>query len=271
MAESTKASLQSYVRMSDIVKEHKRMLMPISGYEKMPLVSLEETVAPLVSILPRVQDYVYIAKARCDPVPADGLTRDESASIVLYSMEWEPVEECLYFVLNATLRAEDRRKLKPWFTYLRLILGALNRLPSSQRTVYRGVKMDLSEQYPKGKKFIWWGFSSCASSIEVLENDQFLGKTGTRTLFTIDCNSGKDIRRHSYYQSEEEFLLVPAGQFQVISCLELAHGLHMIQLEEIKSPITLLEPVIIDSDTKKFSLGKIRKRISVLTFLVGST
>ena len=72
--------------MSDIVQEPERMLMPIRGYEKMPLVSLEEAVAPLVSILPEVQDYVYFAKQQCKPVPADGLTRDESASIILYTM-----------------------------------------------------------------------------------------------------------------------------------------------------------------------------------------
>jgi hypothetical protein len=258
MAASTKETAHSYVRISDIIKEPKKMLMPIYGYENEPLVSLEEAVAPLVSILPRIQIYVHVAKERCDPIPADGLTQDQSASIMLYTMEWQPQEQCLYFVLNATLRAEDRRKLKPWFSYLKLILSALFRLPSSQRCIYRGAKVDLSGEYPRGKTFIWWGFSSSASRLEVLENDQFLGKTGTRTLFTIECNSGKNISRHSYYRSEEELLLLPARQFQVISCLEPAAGLHIIQLKEIESSIPLLEPVIINSDMKKLSSDKIK-------------
>ncbi|CAF1402134.1 unnamed protein product [Adineta steineri] len=234
---------QQYTRISDIVNEPQEMLMPIEGYEEMPIVPLEEAVAPLISILPKIQTYTYVAKQRCKSVPPDDLTQDESASIMLYSMEWEPHKECLYFALNATLRTEDRRKLKPWFSYLKLILTALEKLPSTRCHVFRGVNLDLSEQYTQEKTFVWWGFSSCTTSIGVLENEQFLGKTGERTLFTIECDSGKDISRHSYYQKEKEVLLLPARQFIVIACLQPAPGLHMIQLKETKPPINLLQPV----------------------------
>ncbi|CAF1001215.1 unnamed protein product [Adineta steineri] len=219
------------------------MLMPIKGYEKMPLVSLEEAVAPLISILPEIQDNVYVAKQRCKSMSPNGLTQDESASIMLYSMEWEPHEECLYFVLNATLRSEDRRRLKPWFSYLKLLLTALEKLPSTRCHVFRGVNLDLTNQYTEGKTFVWWGFSSCTTSIGVFqENEQFLGKTGQRTLFTIECDSGKDISRYSYYQKEKEVLLLAARQFIVVAYLQPATGLHMIQLKETKPPITLLQP-----------------------------
>ncbi|CAF1216229.1 unnamed protein product [Rotaria sordida] len=253
MATGGYINTQQYIRVSDIANEPQTMLMPIRGYEKMPLVSLEETVTPLMSILPEVKDYAFVAKQRCKPVPANGLTQDQSASIILYTMEWEPHEECLYFALNATLRAEDRRKLKPWFSYLKLILTALKQLPSTRQSVYRGVKMNLIQQYPLGKTFVWWGFSSCASKMGVLENEQFLGKTGDRTMFSIDCESGKDISRHSYFQSEDEILLLPARQFEVISCLQPAAGLNMIQLKETQSPISLLQPVTSDSHPKASS------------------
>ncbi|CAF1326489.1 unnamed protein product, partial [Didymodactylos carnosus] len=248
-------AVQRNARVSDIADEPHRMLMPIRGYDEKPLVSLEEAVKPLVSILPGVQDYVYVAKQRCEEDPADGLSQDESASIILYSMEWEPQEQCLYYVLNATLRAEDRGQLKPWFLYFKLLLTALARLPSTRHFVYRGVKIDLSKQYPAGKTFVWWGFSSCTSSIQVLENKQFLGTTGVRTMFTIDCDSGKDICRHSYYQSEEEILLLAARQFKVVACLQPAPDLHMIQLKEIQSPILLLQPVTLTSLANKTSTG----------------
>ncbi|CAF1517408.1 unnamed protein product [Adineta steineri] len=233
---------QQYTRVSDIVNEPQQMLMPIEGYEEMSIVPLKEAVVPLVSILPRIQNYAYVAKQRCQSVPPDGLTQDESASIMLYSMEWEPHAKCLYFALNAALRTEDRRKLKPWFSYLKLILTALEKLPSTGCNVFRGVNLDLSEQYTEGKTFVWWGFSSCTTSMGILENEQFLGKTGQRTLFTIECDSGKDISRHSYYQKEKEILLLPARQFSVVSCLKPAPGLHMIQLKETKPLITLLQP-----------------------------
>ncbi|CAF1015842.1 unnamed protein product [Didymodactylos carnosus] len=94
-------AVQRNVRVSDIADEPHRILMPIRGYDEKPLVSLEEAVKPLVSILPEVYGYVYVAKQRCEEDPADGLSQDESASIILYSMEWEPQEQCLYYVLNA--------------------------------------------------------------------------------------------------------------------------------------------------------------------------
>ena len=205
MATSAAIDAQHYERISDINKEPLEINLPIRGYEKMELVLLEEAVAPLTTILPEIHDYIYVAKLRCKSVPADGLTRDQSASILLYSMEWEPHEECLYFAINATLRAEDRQKLKPWFSYLKLFLTVLSRLPSTRHFVYRGIKMDLSEQYPVGKPSVWWGFSSCTSNLGVLESEQFLGTIGQRTMFTIDCESGKDISRHSYYKSDVTF------------------------------------------------------------------
>ncbi|CAF4148412.1 unnamed protein product, partial [Adineta steineri] len=251
-----------YTRVSDIVNEPLEMLMPIEGYEEMPIVPLREAVAPLLSILPKIQDYADIVKKRCRSVPPDGLTQDESASIMLYSMDWEPHEECLYFALNAALRTEDRRKLKPWFSYLKLILTALEKLPSTRCTVFRGVNLNLTNQYTEGKTFVWWGFSSCTISIEVLEKEQILGKTGERTLFTIECDSGKDIIRHSYYQKEKEVLLLPARQFIVVGCLQPAPGLRMIQLKETMPPFTLLQPVTNQSVQIQSTLGQIQTRIN---------
>ncbi len=49
------------------------------------------------------------------------------------------------------------------------------------RTVYRGIKLDLSEEYIDGTTIIWWGFSSCTRALNVLQLEQFLGKRGTRT------------------------------------------------------------------------------------------
>ncbi|CAF4895945.1 unnamed protein product, partial [Rotaria sp. Silwood2] len=134
---------------------------------------------------------------------------------------------------------------------LRLILTALARLPIERRSVFRGVKENLCTEYPKGKIFIWWGFSSCTSSVEVLENEQFFGKTGNRTLFQIECTTAKDVKKHSFVASEDEILLLPARQFQVTSCLDSGHGLHIVQLTELKPQYDLLEPVPLPSSSVK--------------------
>ena len=235
MATSADVPLHTPKRITDVVKGPGRMLLPIAGYQDKPLVTLEEAVIPLVDQLPLVQTYVEVAKLNSKPDPVNRLTVDETASIMLYTMDWDPQNECLYVALNDTLRTEDRRKLKPWFSYLKLFLTALFKLPSSTRRVYRGVKMNLGNAYKKEEKFIWWGFSSCASSAEVLEGDEFLGKTGVRTLFTIECTSGKDISRYSYFEKEAETLLLPARQFQVVASLSLGNDLHMVELKELES------------------------------------
>jgi hypothetical protein len=239
------AMAQRALRFTDIAREPLEFLSPIGGYEEMPLVSLEEAVKKLVHLLPAIQSHAYIAKQRCKK-PSDGLSQDESASIMLYTMGWEPLDKCLYVVLNATLRAADRQKLTPWFLYLRLFVGALARLPPLRETVYRGVKLDLSNEYTDGETIIWWGFSSCTTGLSVLQSELFLGKSGTRTMFTIKCDSARDIREHSYYPVEDELLLLAATQLQVTGCLDQG-DLRIIQLKETQPPFPLLQLVPFDT------------------------
>jgi hypothetical protein len=218
------------------------MLMPIGGYENTPLVTLEIAIEPLIAFLPSIQTHAYIAKERCKKL-VDDLTPDESASIMLYTMGWQPYDKSLYVVLNKTLRSTDRQILTPWFRYLKLFLTALSRLPSQHRFIYRGIKLDLSDHYRSGETVVWWGFSSCCKSVDTLQSELFLGTTGTRTIFTIECDSGKDIGKYSYYPSEEEVLLLAATQFRIEGYLDQGHGLHIIQLKEIQPPFPLLQPV----------------------------
>ncbi|CAF1024603.1 unnamed protein product [Rotaria sp. Silwood1] len=232
------------LRVADFSPLPKRMLAPIEGYENAPLISIEDAVEPLVSIVPRVKRNVYIIKQNCKN-STDGLTTDESASIMLYTYESIPHENSLYVILNETLRSEERQKLIPWFRYLRLVLTALARLPSDRLFINRGIRGDLHAEYPEGSTFIWWGFSSCTSSVKVLESEMFLGKTGTRTLFQIDCHTGKNIKNHSFMSKEDEILLLPARQFEVKSCLNSGNGLHIIQIKEIDPQHALLEPILV--------------------------
>ena len=153
---------QRILRLTDIADEPLELLMPISGYENLPIVSLEKAIEPLVSILPKVRSYAYVAKRLCTE-SVDNLTSDELASIKLYSMGWHPKHECLYHALNAALRSKDRSNLTPWFLFLRLFLGALFHIPPVPKmTVFRGIKLDLSQQYRRNQSIVWWGFSSCS-------------------------------------------------------------------------------------------------------------
>ncbi|CAF4258006.1 unnamed protein product, partial [Rotaria sordida] len=117
----------------------------------------------------------------------------------------------LYLLLNQSLRSKNREELKPWFSFLKLFLTGLYKLQSKSGIVWRGVRgIDLSSKYKTGTKFTWWEVSSCTTYIEVLESDQFLGKHGQRTLFSIECINGKSIVAHSYFKNaEKEIVLIP--------------------------------------------------------------
>ncbi|CAF3538015.1 unnamed protein product [Rotaria sp. Silwood1] len=197
-------------RFSALATEPRQMLLPIQGFEKMPLGSLEEAINPIVSFVPDVEQMVWFDKQNCSD-PKDGLTNDESASIMLYTMEWEPYEKSFY------------------------------KLPSTRHVVYRGIKSNLTAQYVRGSRLVWWGFSSCTLSIETLKNERFLGNKGVRTLFSIDCQSAKNIRSHSFYAEEDEILLLPARQFEVIGCLDPGNGLHIIQWRETQPKFPLIK------------------------------
>ncbi|CAF0953127.1 unnamed protein product [Adineta ricciae] len=220
--------------------------LPIGGYEKLPLVSLETAVEPLVSLLPSVQTYVQLVKRKCEN-PSDGLTTDESASIMLCTVRWQPFDQCLSVVLNSTLRSGDREKLKPWFLYLKLLLTALSRLPASHQTVYRGIKCDVSRFYPKGKTITWWDLVLCMKSLDLLQSEGYLGRKAGQTILTIESRSCRDISKHSFYPTTDMILLLPGTQFQVVHCLKQKGKLFWIQLKEIQSPFVLLQSVSVVS------------------------
>ena len=115
--------------VSSVRDEPKQMLKPIAGYEREQLLSLEDACKPLEGIIDHeLQQNITIAKLNSRE-PENGLTQDESASIHLYTMEWDVRENSLYMILNRTLRLADRGKLRPWFKYLKLFLTALFKLP----------------------------------------------------------------------------------------------------------------------------------------------
>ena len=55
-------------------------------------------------------------------------------------METYPLDQCLYYNLNKTLRTANRRELVSWFPYLKLLMTALWKLSSIRRTVWRGIR-----------------------------------------------------------------------------------------------------------------------------------
>ena len=116
--------------------------------------------------------------------------------------------------------------------YLKLLLTGLYKLPPITVTVYRGVKLDLAMHYPQGRDVVWWGFSSATANVQVLENPEFLGVDGKRTMFAISCREAVDIERYSALGHEKERLLLPGTCFEVEGTLNAGNGLVIVQLQQ---------------------------------------
>ncbi|CAF1383972.1 unnamed protein product [Rotaria magnacalcarata] len=227
-----------------------QILKPIKGFASEPLVSLEEACQPLLGIIPRLKHYVNDAKKNSKN-PANNLTQDESAAIRLYTMQWDSNLDdphvSLYSHLNCILRQPDRKVLKPWFCYLKLFLTALAKLPPiSGQNFWRGIRNEYTAKYIEDDETIWWGFSSCTKSLQVLKSDAFLGTTDKRSIFSIEIFDGRSVKDHSDFPEEEEVLLFPGTCLKVDAKLNPASDLHIIQLKSIHPHDELLESVLQD-------------------------
>lgn len=126
----------------------------IEGYENIPILPLVDTLKDLKDIISNFEENLSsaIKKSNC---LLDGLDANESAAIYFYTIG---KEYNISKALNVVLRDDDRTKLKPYLSYLKLLLTALWKLPSSTTTVWRASPSDLQSKYPVGKTFVWWGF-----------------------------------------------------------------------------------------------------------------
>ncbi|CAF3061805.1 unnamed protein product [Rotaria sp. Silwood2] len=239
------STLSCRSRFFDLMRETGDKLSPIKGYRQLVQPSLEEAIVSIqkhkaFNIDGDIQNKVSFATKQCsEEDDLYSLTVDESAAIQIYTIESKTEQESLFYVLNSTLRQADRSELKPLLPYLKLLIEGLEKLPSFSGLIYRGVNCNISSNFIKGKKLTWWGFSSCTRSLDVLNREDFLGKSSQRTLFYIECISGKSIQSYSYSSpNDEEVLLLPGTEFLITNKKRTKRGLSIVHLREIlaKSP-----------------------------------
>jgi hypothetical protein len=134
-----------------------RYFYRIEGYEDMPLLSLTMSVENLNQTISKATQNARTCFERSAD-PTNGLSQDESGAICLYTMDSKSNDQSISQRLNRALRATDQSTLLPYLFYLKLFSTALSKLKSVKKTIWRGVKADLSSQYPVGKTVVWWGF-----------------------------------------------------------------------------------------------------------------
>ena len=198
----------------------------ISGYEDSPLLTLEQSVEKLTPIIPDLKASVAIAKKECRR-SSNLLTPDESAAIYLYTMP-----TCFFSRLNQTLRAENRRALKPWFGFLKLFISALKKIPPIDGTFWRAVSGDVGSIFDNEDEHIWWNFNSCSKKPSIVQ--YYVGSSGT--LFAIQTLDARDITEFSAIPIEQEVVLMPGTRLRA-KCkpLKRPDGFLILHLEDITS------------------------------------
>ena len=156
------------------------------------------------------------------------MTQDEIAAIHLYTQATP-----FYGILNSRLRNADRKLLVAFFPYLKLLLKALYKLPTIETIVYRGINKNLTNEYTKSKKVIWWGFSSTSGNVEVLETPTSFDQNEERTMFHIKTKTGIEINEYSAFPQEKEILLLPGTPLEIEGVLSAGPGLWIIQAKEM--------------------------------------
>ncbi len=132
------------------------------------------------------------------------------AAILLYT------GNSIYRDLNNCLRT-DWKSVKKYWNYLRLYFEAMDSMQGKSVTLYRGIAVDLYNEYIPGKIITWWSVSSCTSSKEVAEN--FMGQLGgsPATFITLHTKNACDVSGLSFYPSEKESLLRPGTKLKVLN------------------------------------------------------
>ena len=222
----------------------------IDDYIHCKLVTLEQSIKSLTNLVDKIIIHASTAKSITENISQeDGLTHDEAAAIYLYSMETG--SRSLYRLLNDVLRKNNAQKLKLWFLYLKLLHTALNKLPSVQERVWRGIPKNVSASYTQGRRIIWKSVSSCSTDAGAVQ--AFLNQKAQNTLFSIDCKNGKIISKYSAFSEEQELILMPGTLLRVKNKPFEMNGLHLVDLEELPNPNII----------KKYSvLPKIKRDLS---------
>lgn len=195
-----------------------------SEYERSPILTLERTVEEISVLVPNIKEYASTAKQKCRR-DLTLLTWDESAAIYLYTMP-----KPFFSGLNTALRDPNRLGLRPWFSFLKLLMGALEKLPNTKTILWRGVDYDARSHFVDNDIYTWWGVTSCSRNISRVQ--AYLGESGT--LFNIAAVHGKDISMFSAVPDEQEVVLMPGtGVCAKSQPLSFIDRLFIIHLEEI--------------------------------------
>jgi len=204
--------LKFYLRMGFDEVETDKSLSPISGVMQLPVpATLAACGVGGASVSSSTKQGEDLAKKQAGS-PTKKMDAKLYAAFMLYT------SNAIYQDLNKCLRDQNRSKIQKYFKYMRLLFEAMDHLPKQNRTLWRGISVDLfdSSDYSVGKNIVWWSVTSTTADQNVARNFT-KGCGGKCTLFTIDTKTSTDISQMSFFGNEKESLLAPGTELKVVS------------------------------------------------------
>jgi hypothetical protein len=220
--------IKFYLRMGFEHMEEDEGLTPIDGVMDLPLPATILEAAKIDTNTNEIDRCVVKGSELANKKagnPKNSISKELYAAILLYT------SNAIYRDLNKVLRDENRSGVKKYFKYLRIFLEAFAQLPQQSSTLWRGISVDLFDQYKLGQTITWWGVSSTTSDQQVARN--FMNGCGGKTTFlTIKAKTACDISQITFYANEKESLLAPGTQLKVLSKKRVGNVAE-ITLEEV--------------------------------------
>jgi hypothetical protein len=168
-------------------------LLLIAGYEREPIVSLEEALEPFLGKIPHLKYQISEAKSNCRHPSKHHLTSDESAALYLYLIIED--EDTVHHHLQMAWDKNNRTQMKPWLKYLKLLSNGLNKLPDTTLEVWQGMSggKDMQETLQSDSSPLYTAMGLGSSSMKQVKSD-LQGETGYGTILVgYDRVDGKDV------------------------------------------------------------------------------
>jgi hypothetical protein len=219
---------------------NKNLYEAIQGYEKEEIVSLAEALAPFHEKIDGLQGMIDEAMKDCNLSGKDGLTRDESAAIYIYSMT---NENGVYDLLHDQWQTLCKPVMRKWWKYLRLLKSALDKLPSVEQQVWQVIPLDqVNTMLQQELVELYTTLANCLLLGEGEDPiDSLKGKNEKVVLTSYAAMDGKDITTYSKFypngdsKASREVFIFPAVKLDVVKKEQLHDGSICLHLKKRES------------------------------------
>lgn len=227
----------------------------------------EEKVEPITSVC-----YKYAENVMKTGTLPNGVSKDDAASIALYTMEAKSLKQNPYRMINEALTKGGPEAMEPVKDLLYLVMRALRKMPIvKNKLLYRGVRRGRPSEYEqnsgapsdaeeddgsypsvfnrgleyyeedfvKGEVITWSSITSTSANFSAV-NDFLAAKSAFGKpegyLFIIEDGWGYNIKSCSMYPREEEIVLEPERRFKINS-VSFDDGITIVEMKMLNTPL----------------------------------